>query len=48
MKQHDLSALSAAFDELANTRLKDDSGVWIPGVWVAHSAIPGPVVGITF
>jgi len=47
MKQHDLSALSAAFDELANTRLKDDLG-YGSRVWVAHSAIPGPVVGITF
>jgi predicted deacylase len=42
MKQHDLSALSATFDELANTHVDR-----IPGVWVAHSGKPGPVVGIT-
>ena len=42
MKQHELSALSVAFDGLAGTRVDG-----IPGVWVSHSGKPGPVVGIT-
>lgn len=42
MKQHDLSALSVAFNELANTRVNG-----ISGIWVAHSGKPGPVVGVT-
>lgn len=42
MSGYEFSALSATFDQLANTRVNG-----ISGVWGSFSGKPGPVVGIT-